>query len=123
MLARSTWKKLVYDVVLTLPRNFVLGDVLKHQQEFERHFPGNHFVDAKIRQSLQILRDQGLLRFTRPGHYERLDKTPLFSPLIDFTVASQFISPAQAARVALRPGRRSTFTAYAAIAMNSSSSR
>ncbi len=101
MQMKSTWKSLVYDVVSNLPRDFALGDVLKHQGDFERHFPNNRFIDAKIRQSLQILRDQGLIRFTRPGHYERLDVAPVFSPLLDLTVATRFVSQAQAARVAL----------------------
>lgn len=101
MRKRSTWKSLVHDVVSTLPRDFVLADVLKHRRDLERCFPGNRFVDAKIRQSLQILRDQGLLRFTQPGHYQRLDVVPIFSPLIDLSVASRFVSQAQAARLAL----------------------
>jgi type II restriction enzyme len=79
----------------------MLADVLKYRDRFERHFPNNRFVDAKIRQSLQVLRDQGLLRFVRPGQYERIDITPVFSPLLDFSVAAPFVSSAQIARVAL----------------------
>jgi hypothetical protein len=96
-----TWKKLVHDVVFTLPRDFTLADVLKHRERFERHFPNNRFIDAKIRQSLQVLRDQGLLRFARPGRYERTDIPPVFSPLVDFSVAAPFVSATQVARVAL----------------------
>jgi hypothetical protein len=96
-----TWKELVHDVVSALPRDFMLADVLKYRDRFERHFPNNRFVDAKIRQSLQVLRDQGLLRFVRPGRYERTDVTPVFSPLLDFSVAAPFVSSAQIARVAL----------------------
>jgi hypothetical protein len=68
---------------------------------FEREFPNNRFIDAKIRQSLQVLRDQGVLRFVSPGHYQRLDVPPVFTPLIDMAVASRFVSAAQATRVAL----------------------
>ncbi|HYL27160.1 MAG TPA: hypothetical protein VEW74_04940, partial [Candidatus Nitrosotalea sp.] len=68
-----TWKDLMHEVVLGLPRDFTLADVLRQRQRFERHFPNNRFVDAKIRQSLQVLRDQGMLRFVSPGHYQRLD--------------------------------------------------
>lgn len=96
-----TWKELLHDVVSTLPRDFMLADVLKHRDRFERHFPNNRFVDAKIRQSLQVLRDQGLLRFVRPGQYERMDITPVFSPLVDFSVAAPYVSATQVARVAL----------------------
>jgi Dam-replacing HTH domain len=68
---------------------------------FAWEFPNNRFIDAKIRQSLQVLRDQGVLRFVSPGHYQRLDVPPVFSPLIDMAVASRFVSAAQATRVAL----------------------
>jgi hypothetical protein len=96
-----TWKELMHDVVSRLSRDFSLADVLKQRQRFEREFPNNRFVEATIRQSLQVLRDQGVLRFVSPGHYQRLDVTPVFSPLIDMAVASRFVSAAQATRVAL----------------------
>lgn len=96
-----TWKELVHDVVSTLPRDFTLAELLSNRERFERHFPNNRFIDAKIRQSLQVLRDQGLLRFVSPGHYERQDVPPVFSPLVDFSVAASFVSGTQVARVAL----------------------
>jgi hypothetical protein len=97
----QTWKEAVRDVVLTLQREFSLANVLAHHDELQRKFPNNRFVDAKIRQSLQILRHQGILEFLRPGCYRRLDVVPTFSPLIDFSLAAHFVSSAQAARVAL----------------------
>ncbi|MBV9718291.1 MAG: hypothetical protein JOZ77_03170 [Candidatus Eremiobacteraeota bacterium] len=84
-----------------LPRDFRLSDVLKQRHRFEREFPNNRFVDAKIRQSLQVLRDQGMLRFVSPGRYQRLDVAPVFSPLIDMALMTRFVSAAQATRVAL----------------------
>jgi hypothetical protein len=105
-----TWKEAVRDVVLTLPREFSLANVLAHRDELQRLFPNNRFVDAKIRQSLQLLRDQGLLEFVRPGLYHRFDVAPAFSPLIDFSLAARFVSPAQAARVALETW--ATFNLY-----------
>jgi hypothetical protein len=96
-----TWKDLMHDAVAHLPRDFSLTDVLKLRERFEREFPNNRFVDAKIRQSLQVLRDQGMLRFVSPGRYQRLDVAPAFSPLIDMTLTSRFVSAAQATRVAL----------------------
>lgn len=97
----ATWKQLVHETVSALPRDFMLADVLKYRNRFEQHFPNNRFIDAKIRQSLQVLRDQGLLRFVRPGRYERTDIAPVFSPLLDFSIAAPFVSSAQVARVAL----------------------
>jgi hypothetical protein len=96
-----SWKVVVGEIVLSLPREFSLASVLAHRDELQRQFPSNHFVDAKIRQSLQLLRDQGLLQFVRPGVYRRLDVAPVFSPLIDFELAERYISASQAARVAL----------------------
>ena len=100
----------MHGIVSELPRDFSLADVLKHRRRFEKEFPNNRFVDAKIRQSLQVLRDQGMLRFVSPGRYERLDVAPVFSPLIDMSVASRFVSAAQAARVALETW--ATFNLY-----------
>jgi hypothetical protein len=96
-----TWKELVHDVVSTLPREFSLGDVLAHHAVLQSHFPNNRFIDAKIRQSLQVLLAQGLLRRVGPGHYERTDISPVFSPLVDFSVAAPFVNATQVARVAL----------------------
>jgi hypothetical protein len=96
-----TWKELMHDVVAGLPWDFTLADVVRQRERFEREFPNNRFVDAKIRQSLQVLRDQGVLRFVSPGHYQRLDVPPAFSPLIDMAVASRFVNAAQTTRVAL----------------------
>jgi hypothetical protein len=97
----QTWKEAVRRIVQTLPREFSLADVLAYNDELRRRFPNNRFIDAKIRQSLQVLRDQGLLRFVSPGRYERQDVPPVFSPLVDFSVAASFVSGTQVARVAL----------------------
>jgi hypothetical protein len=96
-----TWKKAVTDIVQTLPRKFSLSDVLAYHGELQHRFPNNRFIDAKIRQSLQVLRDQGLLRFVKPGRCERTDVSPVFSALVDFSVAAPFVSATQVARVAL----------------------
>jgi hypothetical protein len=101
MAQTQTWKETIRGIVQALPREFTLADVLAYHDELKRHFPNNRFIDAKIRQSLQILRDQGLLRFVRPGRHEREDILPVFSPLVDFSVAEPFVSATQAARVAL----------------------
>lgn len=101
MVNAITWKDAVNAIVRTLPREFSLSAVLEHRNELQRLFPANRFVDAKIRQSLQILRDRGQLEFLGRGEYRRLDAPPVFSPLVDFAVATRFVSQTQAARVAL----------------------
>lgn len=89
------------EIVSAQPREFTLADVVDHKESLQRQFPNNRFIEAKIRQSLQVLRDQGVLRFMGSGRYHRLDVAPAFSPLIDVTVAANYTSQAQAARVAL----------------------
>jgi hypothetical protein len=99
--APKTWKSLVYEVVQQMPRVFALSDITAKKHIFQQHYPDNRFVDAKLRQSLQVLRDQGLLLFLGAGRYQRIDGQARFSPLIDPATASQYASKAQAARVML----------------------
>jgi len=99
---RSTdWKTLVLDVVRRLPRTFSLNDVTAHEDFFRRHYPRNNFIAAKIRQSLQILRDQGTLLFLGNAHYQRIDGDPKFSPLVNFDIGKDYVSASQLARVAV----------------------
>lgn len=96
----TTWKTLVRDVIERLPRTFTLRDVVAQRDYFAKHYPDNRFIDAKIRQSLQILRDQGYIRFVKPGVYERTQADhPVFSPFFDPSVAEGFVSKSQRARV------------------------
>jgi hypothetical protein len=97
----TTWKDAVRGVVRALPREFTLPQVITYSGELQRLFPKNRFVEAKVRQSLQILLAQGLLQRIERGRYRRLDVSPRFSPLIDFTITKRFRSSSQVARVAL----------------------
>jgi hypothetical protein len=97
--ARPTWKALVQEIVERQPRLFHLSDVLRQEDELRAHYPANRFVDAKIRQSLQILRNQGVLRFLGAGNYERLDTEPVFTPLFDPSLAAEYTNRSQIARV------------------------
>jgi len=98
---RITWKALVRDVVERMPREFSLSDVLRERDHFARFYPENRFVDAKIRQSLQLLRDQQVIRFLGAGRYERTGDQPRFSPLLNPETASDYSSRSQIARVML----------------------
>lgn len=97
--ASRTWKTIVQEVVEKQPRVFQLTDILRYADEFRAQYPANRFVDAKIRQSLQVLRDQGVLRFLGAGRYERLDAQPVFSAFFDPTLADGYTNRAQVARV------------------------
>jgi hypothetical protein len=98
-----TWKTLVREVIeRRLPRTFSLRDLEAHGDYFARHYPENKFINAKIRQSLQVLRDQGFLRFVGGGRYERTGVVqPAFSPFFDPSVAEGFVSKSQMARVTI----------------------
>lgn len=97
--SRRTWKSLVEEVVGRQPRLFSLANILQHADEFRAEYPANRFVEAKIRQSLQVLRNQGVLRFLGAGRYERLDNLPVFSAFFDPTLADGYTNRAQVARV------------------------
>lgn len=98
---QRSWKDLISEIVDSLPSKFELQDVLKHEAELARHYPNNRHIGAKIRQTLQVLRDQGTIAFEGSGNYSRLSPGPRFSPLIDFRVASSLRSRAQIARLVL----------------------
>jgi hypothetical protein len=95
----KSWKHLVMGVVDTMPRDFELRDVLDYRGAFQAVYPENKHVEAKIRQSLQVLRDQGVIQFLGHGRYRRLDVAPEFSPLIQTSLGEAFRSRSQMARV------------------------
>lgn len=67
------WAGAVLNVLRRLPnRTFTLTDVYSFEGELQRLYPQNQHVRAKIRQQLQVLRDAGLLVFSRRGHYQFL---------------------------------------------------
>ncbi|HEV2878273.1 MAG TPA: DpnI domain-containing protein [Candidatus Eremiobacteraceae bacterium] len=91
----KSWKTLVNEVVDQLPGDFVLADVLRYRDFMAKGYPKNRFIDAKIRQTLQILRDQGRIQFLGDGHYRRVNTAPAFSLLIDPTVSRLLKSRSQ----------------------------
>ncbi len=48
---------------------FALSDVYAFEDRLSRLYPGNNNVRPKIRQQLQVLRDQGFLEFAGRGLY------------------------------------------------------
>lgn len=64
------WRLDVLNVVQSLGKEeFMLDEVYAYADELRRLHPGNRFVEAKIRQQLQQLRDMGFLQFVRRGRY------------------------------------------------------
>ncbi|MDE5980300.1 MAG: hypothetical protein K2G84_09750, partial [Muribaculaceae bacterium] len=50
---------------------FKLSEVYQHIQELQLKHPENHFIEAKIRQQLQRLRDKGFISFISNGIYKK----------------------------------------------------
>ena len=48
---------------------FTLDDVYAYEDRLSAIYPGNRYVRPKIRQQLQVLRDQGYLDFVGRGRY------------------------------------------------------
>ena len=66
------WNLLVYDVIVKNfgYRVFSLNDIYQFEGYFKLYYPNNHFIQDKIRQILQVLRDKGMLEFVNEGHYK-----------------------------------------------------
>lgn len=68
-----TWTTAVMDCIDDLPvqpgERFELADVYKFEERLANIYPDNSHVRAKIRQQLQVLRDEGLLEFLGDGTY------------------------------------------------------
>lgn len=98
---QRSWKDLITEIVRQLPERFTLADVTRYEAHLAASYPNNKHIAAKIRQTLQVLRNQGQLAFEGSGRYRRLDAAPRFSALLDFRVADEFSSRQQIARLVL----------------------
>lgn len=69
----SGWKKAVFIAIQRIHADiFTTSDYLDLIPELEKQYPNNHFIEAKIRQQLQELRDIGLIKFEGNGIYRKL---------------------------------------------------
>ena len=59
---------------------FTLTEVYEFEDEFRRLYPDNKNVRAKLRQLLQQLRNERIIRFVRPGTYQRVQPAPELDP-------------------------------------------
>jgi hypothetical protein len=84
-----------------LPPEFSLPEVYAIAEPLRKAFPNNNHVDAKIRQSLQILRDRGEIEFEGRGRYRKRAAVTQRSVRIDFGEAARYASRTQVARVAI----------------------
>ena len=65
------WLLEMLSILESLPNEFMLADVYESETELQKKFPLNRFVRDKIRQQLQVLRDQGFLIFEGKGRYRK----------------------------------------------------
>ena len=100
-MAESSWLKLIYNIVVRMPERFELQDLDAHLETLRRAYPKNKNVAAKVRQTLQRLRDQQVIVFLGSGTYRRIVPRPAPTLDIDFSVAEALTSASQRARVAL----------------------
>ena len=53
-------------------RTFTLEQMYQYEEMLSVKHPGNHHVKDKIRQQLQVLRDNGIIEFLGRGHYRKI---------------------------------------------------
>ncbi len=98
---RASWPVAVSFLIDPLDESFSLADVYALSAPLRYAFPDNNHVEAKIRQSLQMLRDRGHIAFEGNGMYRKLVAVEPRSIRLDFAAAARLTSRSQIARVAV----------------------
>ena len=52
--------------------DFFLEDIYGFESQLKLKHPDNYHIQAKIRQQLQLLRDNGFIEFLGNGHYRKI---------------------------------------------------
>jgi hypothetical protein len=99
--SRTPWPIAVSFLIRPLGETFTLAQVYALADPLRLAFPDNKHVEAKIRQSLQILRDRGRIQFEGAGRYRKLVQEVRKSVRLDFSEAADYASRSQIARVAV----------------------
>lgn len=99
--SRVPWPLAVQLLIRELPDEFSLSEVYATAEPLRKAFPDNHHIEAKIRQSLQVLRDRGSILFDRPGHYRKDAEIRTRTVRIDFREAARYASRSHVARIAI----------------------
>lgn len=68
----KSWLKDVYEIVEKLKNEFTIQDVYRFESKLQKLHPNNKHIKDKIRQTLQYLRDRGLIKFVDKGRYKKL---------------------------------------------------
>lgn len=73
MKPKKSWTESVRAIVAQLPSTFTTQDAYAQEKKLQRAHPENHNVRAKIRQQLQVLRDQHELINPKPGTWKKVE--------------------------------------------------
>lgn len=68
-----SWTSDVLNITQELNKEFKLSDIYEYKNYFKKLHPSNNNIKAKIRQQLQILRDNKIIKFKSKGNYEVLE--------------------------------------------------
>ncbi|TMK09053.1 MAG: Dam-replacing domain protein [Alphaproteobacteria bacterium] len=72
MTERPDWKSEVRQCIIKLGKtNFTLSDMYLFIPDLKKRTGRSENVDARIRENLQKLRDDGFIQFLEKGHYRR----------------------------------------------------
>lgn len=67
------WMMDVLNCVNSLPSDvFTAADIYQFEAELKDKHPKNNYIRPKIRQQLQVLRDNGFVQFLGNGNYVRV---------------------------------------------------
>ncbi|WP_274585403.1 DpnI domain-containing protein [Neisseria leonii] len=70
--ASKGWLLAVMKCIEKLPEQFDLRQMYEFEQQLAAQFPENNHIKDKIRQQLQILRDQNVIEFSARGQYRKV---------------------------------------------------
>lgn len=66
------WTSDILKIVEELPSEFSLKDIYDYEEYLKNIHPSNQHIKAKIRQQLQVLRDNKIIQFTSQGNYKKI---------------------------------------------------
>ncbi|MBF0802875.1 MULTISPECIES: DpnI domain-containing protein [unclassified Neisseria] len=69
--SRKGWLLAIIKCLEQLPETFNLKQIYAFEAKLALQFPKNKYIKDKIRQQLQILRDQGVIEFSARGQYRK----------------------------------------------------
>lgn len=70
----NVWKNDIKNIIKKISENeFSIEDIYSYEAELKKNHPENNHIRDKIRQQLQILRDEGYVEFLGNGKYKKIN--------------------------------------------------